>query len=352
MVAISKVERLMNLVIALLATRGYLTAERIRANVAGYGDNPTVEAFFRMFERDKNELRDLGIPIETGRVSAYDPAEGYRINRQDYALPEIVLTPDEAGAIAVATQLWESREFMSTAHTALVKLRASGVAVDSDSTVAIITAASSHGVRGDENTLGILLSAIDSGQCVQFRYRTRSTSSDMSAEMSTMSTGTAATSAVSAVSTYALRTVEPWGVVTVKGRWYLVGHDRDRHDTRVFRLSRIDADVTILEARHSVQKPEGVDLRTIVTSAIATTPSGRQATLWLARGRASELSRYGTVINSRTIAGRDGDVVELDTGTTDWLARQIAGYGVDVLVLQPLSLRADVRARLTAQAGH
>ena len=77
----------MNLVIALLSTRGYITAEKIRSSVAGYSDSASDEAFSRMFERDKNELRDLGIPLETGRVSSFDPIEGYRINRDAYALP-------------------------------------------------------------------------------------------------------------------------------------------------------------------------------------------------------------------------------------------------------------------------
>ncbi|EUA42165.1 pafB domain protein [Mycobacterium xenopi 4042] len=74
--ATSKVERLTNLVIALLSTRGYITAEKIRSTVAGYSDSPSDEAFSRMFERDKSELRDLGIPLETGRVSALDPPRG------------------------------------------------------------------------------------------------------------------------------------------------------------------------------------------------------------------------------------------------------------------------------------
>ena len=60
----------MNLVIALLSTRSYITAEKIRSSVAGYADSASDEAFSRMFERDKNELRDLGIPLETGRVSS------------------------------------------------------------------------------------------------------------------------------------------------------------------------------------------------------------------------------------------------------------------------------------------
>ncbi|NBP85473.1 MAG: DUF2867 domain-containing protein [Mycobacteriaceae bacterium] len=122
--AIAKVERLMNLVIALLSTRGYLTAERIRATVYGYGDCASDEAFSRMFERDKNELRDLGIPLETGRVRSFDAVDGYRIKPDKYSLPDIDLTPEEAAAVAVATKLWESPELITATQNALLKLRA------------------------------------------------------------------------------------------------------------------------------------------------------------------------------------------------------------------------------------
>ena len=106
--ATKKVERLTNLFIALLTTRGYLTAEKIRDTVIGYDDCPSDDAFSRMFERDKSELRDLGIPVETGRTSIFDTIDGYRIKRDAYALPDIDLTPEEAAAVAVATTLWES----------------------------------------------------------------------------------------------------------------------------------------------------------------------------------------------------------------------------------------------------
>ncbi len=174
-----------------------------------------------MFERDKNELRDLGIPLETGRVSALDPTEGYRINRDAYALPPVELTPDEAAAVAVATQLWESPELITATQGALLKLRAAGVDVDPGRRqVAIASPAGRAGLRGSEDVLGMLLAAIDSRQAVQFPHRP------------------------SRAEPYTMRTVEPWGVVTEKGRWYLVGHDRDRDATRIFRLSRIGAEVT------------------------------------------------------------------------------------------------------------
>jgi len=317
----------MNLVIALLSTHGYITAERIRANVAGYSDSPNDEAFSRMFERDKNELRDLGIPLETGRVSAFDPTEGYRINRDAYALPDIELTRDEAAAVAVATQLWESPELITATQGALLKLRAAGVEVDPDGAVTITNTTGPPGLRGSQDVLGILLSAIDSGQVVQFRHRPRPTG------------------------TFSARTVEPWGVVTARGRWYLVGHDRDRNATRTFRLSRIGSDVKTIGPRGAVVRPEGIDLREIVEKVIGEAPTGIRATVWVARERATALRRAGKPTGRRTVGGRAGEVIELEVGGSDRLAREIAGYGPDALVLEPASLREDVLVRLKAQVG-
>ncbi|MEB4211679.1 YafY family protein [Mycobacterium sp. 94-17] len=326
----SKVERLVNLVIALLSTRGYISAEKIRSSVAGYPDSASAEAFSRMFERDKNELRDLGIPLEVGRASAWDPVEGYRINRDAYSLAPVDLTPDEAAAVAVATQLWESPELITATQGALLKLRAAGVEVDPDAPVAIASPAGVPGLRGSEDVLGILLSAIDSRQAVQFPHRP------------------------SRAEPYATRTVEPWGVVTEKGRWYLVGHDRDRDATRTFRLSRIGPDVTPIGPPGAVAAPKDVDLRKIAAQTVtdaAATPTGGQTRVWVADGRATALRRAGRPVEARQLGGRDGEVIELDIRSADQLAREIAGYGADALVLEPQSLREDVLARLRAHAG-
>jgi proteasome accessory factor B len=329
--ATSKVERLVNLVIALLSTRGFITAEKIRSSVAGYSDSPTAEAFSRMFERDKNELRDLGIPLEVGRVSALNSTEGYRINREAYALPPVELTPDEAAAVAVATQLWESPELITATQGALLKLRAAGVDVDPDAPVAIASAAGVPSLRGSEDVLGVLLSAIESRQAVRFSHRP------------------------SRIEPYTTRTVEPWGVVTEKGRWYLVGHDRDRDDTRIFRLSRIGAEVTPIGPVGAITVPGDVDLRAIVVQKVARTEgevaTGELARVWVADGRATALRRAGRSIGVRTLGDRDGEVIELDVGSTDRLARDITGYGADAVVLEPQSLRDDVVGRLRAQAG-
>ncbi|MEZ0366386.1 helix-turn-helix transcriptional regulator [Mycobacterium sp. pUA109] len=328
--ATSKVERLVNLVIALLSTSGYLTADKIRSSVQGYEDSPSQEAFSRMFERDKNELRDLGIPLETGRVSVFDPVEGYRINRDAYALPDVELSSEEAAAVAVATRLWESPELISATQGALIKLRAAGVDVDPDAPVAIASPAGLPGLRGSEDVLPSLLSAIGSGQAVKFEHRS------------------------SRAEPYTVRTVEPWGVITENGYWYLVGHDRDRDATRVFRLSRIAGAVTPVGTAGAVNRPDGVDLRALVRESVfgATgSPTSERATVWVADGRATALRRVGTPTGKRQLAGRDGEVIEIDVGFPDRLARDIAGYGADAVVLAPQSLRDDVLARLRARAG-
>lgn len=311
----------MNLVIALLSTRQFLTAERIRDSVAGYEDSVSDEAFSRMFERDKNELRDLGIPLETGPVGRYSGQEGYRINRDAYELPDIDLTSEEAAAVAVAVQLWESPELATAAEGALLKLRAAGVHVEPDAALASVPAVPAR-TRGSEAALGKLLAAIDAGRAVRFEHR------------------------VSHSAPYLMRDVEPWGVVTHHGRWYLVGHDRDRDAVRTFRLSRIGEDVTAYGPENAVRKPDGVDLRKIVGEVTGAAPVTGSATVWVADGRGQEIRRLGAIVEERVVGGRSGAIVEVPVRSRDWLARLITGLGPDALVLAPAELRADVIDRL------
>lgn len=322
--AISKVERLVNLVIALLSTRQFLTAEKIRASVAGYAECASDEAFSRMFERDKNELRDLGIPLETGMPSRFSTIEGYRINRDAYELPEIELTREETAAVAVAAALWESPELTSAAQGALLKLRAAGVQVDAEpGTIAPIPARA----RGSEPSLTALLTAIDERRSVRFSHRSSPTDA------------------------WRTRTVDPWGVVTVQGRWYLVGHDRDRVAPRTFRLSRIGDDVSAIGPAGAVQIPEGVDLRARVLAATRPGDVTGSARVWVAAGKAYELRRLGREVESQRVAGRDGSVLEVPVRSWEWIGRIIAGQGVDAVVLDPVELRAEVQRILVRVAG-
>src|SRR5262249_56461893 len=114
-----KTERLLNLVVCLLATRRYLTAGQIRRAVPGYPESD--EAFKRMFERDKEELRDLGIPLQVGADG--EEEAGYRIPPQAYELPELRLAPDEAAVLGLAARVWQRASLAEAASGALLKLR-------------------------------------------------------------------------------------------------------------------------------------------------------------------------------------------------------------------------------------
>ena len=162
----ARAERLVNLVICLLSSRQYLPAERIRRIVPGYAEAPSDEAFFRMFERDKAELRELGVPLETGRTPGFDAGEGYRIARRDYELPDIDLEPDEAAAVALAARLWDSPQLAGAAHGAVLKLRAAGVEVDPEPSMVV-----EPRVRATEPALTPLITAVQAGQAVTFAHR-------------------------------------------------------------------------------------------------------------------------------------------------------------------------------------
>jgi proteasome accessory factor B len=315
--AARRTERLLNLVICLLHTRSYLTAERIRELVAGYDEAPSDEAYKRMFERDKEDLRDLGIPLETGTDSAFDDEPGYRIARRDYALPDVTLDPAEAAAVGLAARMWSSASMSAAATRALRKLEAAGVEV------APLPEGLQPQVEASGSAFPVLAEAVHDGRRVTFTYR-----------------GAGDTEPVA-------RTVEPWGVVWWHGRWYLAGLDVDKSATRVFRLSRIVGEPKTKGPAGAVTRPEGVNLRALVSSYDAASP----AAVAVIRVRADK----GLGLRRRAInvsAGPPGwDVVEVTYPDTGRLADQVLPYGADVIVLEPPEAVEAVVERLEQLVG-
>src|SRR3954468_2899575 len=134
-----RTERLLNLVICLLSTRSWLTKEQIRTAVPQYADCATDEAFDRMFERDKEDLRELGVPLVTGSHSAwFEDEQGYRIDRGAYALPDLEFTAQELAVLGLASRGWQQASLAGPARGApaagaLGRLRAWGRAPDEES---------------------------------------------------------------------------------------------------------------------------------------------------------------------------------------------------------------------------
>ncbi|WP_243407610.1 helix-turn-helix transcriptional regulator [Frankia canadensis] len=332
-----RVERLLNLTMCLMATSRFLTVSQLGELVEGYEPGVGAEeqdAFRRMFERDKAYLREIGIPLETGTDSALSDEVGYRIRRGDYALPDIALAPDEAAALALAGSLWSSTALAGPAASALRKLAAGGAAVDEGGGLAALDGFEPR-VDAAEPAFEPCLAAVQSGRAIRFPYR---------------KVGEAAV---------AERQVEPWGVLSWRGRWYLVGHDLVRAAPRVFRLSRVAGTVRLVGPAGAVRVPPGTDLHRMV-SAQAPPERTRTATLAVRRGAGHTLRRgarpaggFGCIppARPRPAVPADLDLLEREFSDTERFARWIVGAGPDVLVVDPPDLRAAVVARLRAAAA-
>ncbi|MDM4718932.1 WYL domain-containing protein [Micromonospora sp. WMMA1363] len=312
----TRTERLVNLVICLLSTRRFLTAAQIAATVPGYEHDPhdarDHEAFQRKFERDKAELRELGVPLETGTASVFDVEPGYRIARREYALPDIPLEPDEAAAVGIAARLWQHAGLAAAASSGLAKLRAAGVDVDPQATLGLEPM-----VTVDPAFAPLTAAARDRCE-VTFAYRVPDRDEP------------------------SRRRLQPWGVVCWRGRWYVVGHDLDRAATRCFRLSRVVGAVRVTGRPGAYDPPHGVDLISHVARWSGPVERTGRATVLAAPGRAAGLRRWAV----ETAAGLDGDRLVLPYSDPEALAGKLVGYGPDVRVLDPPEVREAVIQRL------
>jgi proteasome accessory factor B len=307
-----KTERLLNLVVCLLATRRYLTAEQVRQAVPGYPSG--AEAFKRMFERDKEELRELGVPLETG--SEGDDELGYRIQRQAYELPEIQLSPDEAAVLGLAARVWQRASLAEAASGALLKLRAAGVETDDTGSLGFEPRVDTH-----EPAFPALWRAVRDRRAVTFEYQAVGRSAPQR------------------------RHLEPWGVVSRRGRWYVAGHDRDRGQVRVFRLSRILGDVGPDGPPGAVTVPPGVDVREIVMSTGGPPPDRGTAVVRLRRDAAHGIRRWADNVRRDD---DEWDLADLRFADVDSLADYLAGFADDVVVLDPPDARDAMIQHLKA----
>jgi proteasome accessory factor B len=307
-----KTERLLSLVVCLLSSERYLSASQIRSAVPGYPES--FDAFKRMFERDKDELRELGIPLETGANSALDEEPGYRISRQAYVLPDIRLEPDEAAVLALAGRVWRQAELAGAAAGALLKLRAAGVDAEEISPPGI-----EPRLQAGEASFAPFWEAVRDRRPVTFRYRAAGRSELQE------------------------RHLQPWGVVNRHGRWYAAGLDTDRDALRVFRLSRVEGPVTFSGPPGSVTVPPGADVREAVREWDNVPPVRQSAVLRLRAGAGYGIRRYAT---RQQPDGGGWDLVEVGYSDPGWFAGQVASFGPDVVVLEPAGLRDAVIARL------
>jgi len=315
-----RTERLLSIVVLLLSSRRYLTAEQIRASVFGYPD--AGESFKRMFERDKEELRELGIPLETGKSSALDDEIGYRIRRQDYELPEIHLTPGEAAALGIASRVWQSAELAGAYAGALLKLKAASGDNDGEEDAQRMSRSIEPRLTTQEKAFGPLWEAVRDRRPVTFTHQASGRPDAIKREL------------------------EPWGVVNRRGHWYVAGHDRGREAPRVFRMSRITGPVRLSGPPGSVKVPDGVDVGAMVKDWDRTPPRDRTAVLRIRAGAGVPLRQWARDVAADTDGAPGWDRVTLSFADSGWYAEYLASFGPDIVVLDPPDLREAVIRRL------
>jgi proteasome accessory factor B len=316
-----RTERLVNLVLCLLSSRRFQTSSRIARTVPGYehdhDDKKAHDAFQRKFERDKAELRRIGIPLQSGIDYLGDGEPGYRIPRSDFELPQIEFTDAEAAAVAAAARLWQQPELQSGSSDALRKLRAAGIDVDSHAAASPVKS-----LPGAEAALAPFLEAVASRRAVVFDYLG---SRDESAQQ---------------------RRIQPWGCAAWRGRWYVAGLDLDRGAQRCFRLSRISGKVRLTGPEGAFTIPADVDVLAFA-SASEDQQLATRATVLVRPRRAWGVRRRADQIGPRTPEGDQACFSYTDTAAT---AAWLASFGADVLVTDPPELVKETIACLQALA--
>jgi len=215
-----KSERLINLTIALLATKRFITKSEIFKTIDGYeGSSESKE---RMFERDKDDLRSLGIEIEVGSFDPlFNDEAGYRIKQE-------------------AAQAWQGASLDDAAQRALVKLNSLGIAVDEEN----ISDSTPFFTDGGLD-LPIITRAIAEHQILEFTYRNYELTDEV-------------------------RSVVPIGLLTRSGFWYFSGVDQSIEEIRTFRFDRVIGSFTVKKGPKDFETPENFDSQRLFERDIAT----------------------------------------------------------------------------------
>jgi len=301
-----KNERLVNLTIALLATKRYLTKSEIFRNIDGY--EGSAEAKERMFERDKDDLRKLGIQIEVGGLDPlFDDEAGYRIRPESYALSLRDLTPTQVTLLSLAAQAWQDAAFTDLSQQALRKLTSIGL--DTDSSQLPVMAPKLIGA--DEN-LRSALDALTSLTTIEFDY-------------------------LNIQGLAQKRQLQVYGVQARKSHWYLIGLDTEKDAIRNFRVDRIQGVVKSVGKSQSYVIPTSFEIAELEPA--IETPL---AVLQVRPGAGYQLRRMATTVETAD----DWDLLEVPIFDLGFVTSLVLWHGEDVIVSSPAQLKSAVTSAL------
>lgn len=308
-----KSERLLHLTCALLVAPFGLSKDEIFSAIKGYRDSlakgtsrSTVE---RMFERDKDELRDTGVQIQTFNR----PLDGdnnqesrYRIAPDSLTWPTPVsLTGRQLQLLNLAAQVWAQASLSIDANRAINRLRALGVATQDDDIIGVAPRLKTH-----EPSFWKLNQAIDEGKSVEFSYRKPGENS------------------------HEIRKVVPWSLQNIDGQWLLISFDLNRGEQRIFLLKRIVSRVTITDDEY---EPVDEDSLRVILDDLTQHTANQIAVLRVKPD--SEAWFHFELAGS----GLEDGVLKLHYQDLHLLAEELREYGTDVQIIEPSDLALAVR---------
>lgn len=293
-----KSERLVNLTIALLHTRRHLTKNEIFSRVAGYEGSP--EAMERMFERDKDELRSTGIKIDVTQIDPlFNDETGYRIFPESYALDVSGLDNSELSLLAVAASAFEEQN-----RDLLIRLRS----LAPEASFAI----SKPALSDSPEQLSTVVDAIENAITITFSYRNQENLGE-------------------------LRSVEPYGLYSRHGFWYLVGRDLDKKEIRTFRFDRIVGEIATLRRPAFHKDPDFV-----LEKFFQTSPK-HVARIRARKGEALDLRSIAMDIEERE---DDFDILSIEFIDPAFILERVLWHLDSVVVLEPQELRLAAESAL------
>jgi len=302
-----KTERLINLTLALLATKRYLTKSEIFRVVAGYSGS--AETMERMFERDKDELRSMGIEIEVkGLDPLFEDDQGYLIRSESFQLQGNEFSKEELLYLTMAANLWHDSALQNDSKAALLKIQSLSGPIGSDE---INTPA----IRDNQSSqvLSIAFNAVDKQQKLIFQYKERP------------------------------REVEPYGLYTRDGFWYLVAHE-DR-SVKSFKLLRIEGALTAVGKVGGFKKPSDFDLAAFLEH--SKNEEITVAHLHVRKEQAFALrSKYATIE-----IDDEWDLMEVEYNFEQEIIETVLWHGLNVVVVKPENLQKQIISKIKELAN-
>ena len=315
-------ERLFSLVLALLATDVGLTKSEILSTVQGYrqrydtaGDNVALE---RQFERDKDDIRELGVPLETlddPAASGNNQLLRYRIPRGSYELPlDISFSPEETALLTLAAMVWREGTLSGESRRALLKLRSLGGAAS------VPELEYAPRIRSRDAAFEPLRTALDRGVVVRFDYLKPGDAEPRRRELA------------------------PFALVQHQGRWVVAAVEPDTGSRKNFLLSRVVGPVQV--TTRPFERPADATAESVLAGLEALRRSNT------ALVRVVEASDAEVRLSKRRgTEARGDDVLAVHYSDRQVLAEELSSFGPEVTVLEPQGLRDLVVARLRRLAA-